>query len=67
MKKEELIRKGNNRAGRVTTCPLCIKLDLELKGWLDSKPNKGRFINQLLAKAKKQEEDLAEAMDELPY
>ena len=47
-KEEELIKKGGNRAGRITQKMMSFRLDLDVAEWLDQEKNKGRVINDAL-------------------
>lgn len=47
-KKEELIKKGNNRPGRITQKMLSFRLDNDLEAYLGKQVNKGRYINNLI-------------------
>lgn len=47
-KKEELIKKGNNRPGRITQKMLSFRLDNDLEEYLGKQVNKGRYINNLI-------------------
>lgn len=46
--KEELIKKGNNRPGRITQKMLSFRLDNDLEEYLGKQVNKGRYINNLI-------------------
>lgn len=52
---KERIRKEYVHAGGRSQKMLSFRLDLENIEYLNSKPNKGRFINELIAKARAQE------------
>lgn len=47
-KKQE--RKSGRVNGNVTQKVFSFRLDVEHLAWLDEQPNKGRYINELIAK-----------------
>lgn len=47
---KELLRKGGNAKGVRTQKMMSFRVDNDLVEWLDSQPNKGRYINDLIAK-----------------
>ena len=47
-KKQE--RKSGRVNGNVTQKVLSFRLDVEHLAWLEKQPNKGRYINELIAK-----------------
>lgn len=47
MKKEQ-IKKGDNRAGRITQKMMSFRLDNDLEEYLGKQVNKGRYINNLI-------------------
>lgn len=49
-KKHELIRKGRNRPNRITTKMMSFRLDIENIEYLNTKANKGRYLNELIQK-----------------
>lgn len=51
---KELIRKGGNARGIITQKMMSFKLDLENVEWLQQQPNKGRYINDLIEKDRKE-------------
>lgn len=46
--KKELIKKGDNRIGRITQKMMSFRLDNDLEEYLGKQVNKGRFINNLI-------------------
>ena len=46
--KDELIRKGRNRPNRITQKMMSFRLDIENIEYLNTKVNKGRYINELI-------------------
>lgn len=48
--KKELIKKGDNRTGRITQKMMSFRLDIENIDYLNTKANKGRYINELIQK-----------------
>lgn len=46
--KKELIKKGDNRTGRITQKMMSFRLDNDLEEYLGKQVNKGRFINNLI-------------------
>lgn len=46
--KKELIKKGDNRTGRITQKMMSFRLDNDLEEYLEKQVNKGRFINNLI-------------------
>lgn len=48
--KKELIKKGDNRTGRITQKMMSFRLDNELEEHLGKQVNKGRYINNLIRK-----------------
>lgn len=51
---KELIRKGGNTRGVITQKMVSFKLDNDNLEWLDMQPNKGRYINALIARDRKE-------------
>lgn len=51
---KELIRKGGNARGVITQKMVSFKLDLDNLEWLDMQPNKGRYINALIERDRKE-------------
>ena len=51
---KELIRKGGNARGVITQKMMSFKVDLENLEWLQQQPNKGRYINELIEKDRKE-------------
>lgn len=47
---KELIRKGGNTRGVITQKMVSFKLDNDNLEWLQMQPNKGRYINDLIAR-----------------
>lgn len=45
---KELIRKGGNTRGVITQKMVSFKLDNDNLEWLQMQPNKGRYINSLI-------------------
>lgn len=50
--KKEPLRKEGKQRGVTTQKMMSFRVDNDLVEWLDSQPNKGRLINQLLSKEK---------------
>ena len=50
MKEKELIKKGDNRTGRITQKMMSFRLDNDLEEYLGKQVNKGRYINNLIRK-----------------
>ena len=46
--KKELIKKGDNRIGRITQKMMSFRLDNDLEEDLEKQVNKGRYINNLI-------------------
>ncbi|MBQ2012111.1 MAG: hypothetical protein IIU51_05785 [Bacteroidaceae bacterium] len=46
--KKELIKKGDNRTGRITQKMMSFRLDNDLEVYLKKQVNKGRYINNLI-------------------
>lgn len=46
--KKELIKKGDNRTGRITQKMRSFRLDNDLEEYLGKQVNKGRYINNLI-------------------
>ena len=46
--KKELIKKGDNRTGRITQKMMSFRLDNDLEEHLGKQVNKGRYINNLI-------------------
>lgn len=46
--KKELLKKGGNRPNRITQKMVSFRLDNDLAEHLNTKPNKGRYINNLI-------------------
>ncbi len=46
--KKELIKKGDNRTGRITQKMMSFRLDNDLEEYLGKQVNKGRYINNLI-------------------
>ena len=46
--KKELIKKGDNRTGRITQKMMSFRLDNDLEVYLEKQVNKGRYINNLI-------------------
>ena len=55
---KEPLRKEGKQRGVTTQKMMSFRVDNDLIDWLDSCPNKGRLINQLLFKEKKRQEGL---------
>lgn len=51
---KELIRKGGNARGVITQKMVSFKLDLNNLEWLDMQPNKGRYINALIERDRRE-------------
>lgn len=47
---KKLTRKGGNTRGVITQKMVSFKLDNDNLEWLDMQPNKGRYINALIAR-----------------
>lgn len=47
---KELIRKGGNTRGVITQKMVTFRCDIENVEWLEHQPNKGRYINELIAR-----------------
>lgn len=51
---KELIRKGGNTRGVITQKMVSFKLDNDNLEWLQMQPNKGRYINALVERDRKE-------------
>lgn len=51
---KELIRKGGNTRGVITQKMVSFKLDNDNLEWLQMQPNKGRYINDLIARDRRE-------------
>lgn len=51
---KELIRKGGNTRGVITQKMVSFKLDNDNLEWLQMQPNKGRYINALIERDRKE-------------
>lgn len=51
---KELIRKGGNTRGIITQKMVSFKLDNDNLEWLQMQPNKGRYINSLIERDRKE-------------
>lgn len=51
---KELIRKGGNTPGVITQKMISFKLDNDNLEWLQMQPNKGRYINDLIARDRRE-------------
>lgn len=51
---KELIRKGGNTRGVITQKMISFKLDNDNLEWLQMQPNKGRYINALIARDRRE-------------
>ncbi len=51
---KELIRKGGNTRGVITQKMISFKLDNDNLEWLQMQPNKGRYINDLIARDRRE-------------
>lgn len=51
---KELIRKGGNTRGVITQKMVSFKLDNDNLEWLQMQPNKGRYINSLIERDRKE-------------
>lgn len=58
IEKKEPIRKEGKQRGVTTQKMMSFRVDNDLITWLDSQPNKGRLINQLLFNEKCRQEGL---------
>lgn len=56
--KKEPLRKEGKQRGVTTQKMMSFRVDNDLVEWLDSQPNKGRLINQLLFKEKSRQEGM---------
>lgn len=56
--KKEPLRKEGKQRGVTTQKMMSFRVDNELVEWLDSQPNKGRLINQLLFNEKSRQEGM---------
>lgn len=57
---KELIRKGGNARGVITQKMVSFKLDLNNLEWLDMQPNKGRYINALIERDRRERSPIHE-------
>lgn len=51
---KELIRKGGNTRGVITQKMVSFKLDNDNLEWLQLQPNKGRYINSLIERDRRE-------------
>lgn len=51
---KELIRKGGNTRGVITQKMVSFKLDNDNLEWLQMQPNKGRYINSLIERDRRE-------------
>lgn len=51
---KDLIRKGGNTRGVITQKMVSFKLDNDNLEWLQMQPNKGRYINALIERDRKE-------------
>lgn len=51
---KELIRKGGNTRGVITQKMMSFKIDNDNLEWLQMQPNKGRYINALIERDRKE-------------
>lgn len=51
---KELVRKGGNTRGVITQKMVSFKLDNDNLEWLQMQPNKGRYINALIERDRKE-------------
>lgn len=51
---KELIRKGGNTRGVITQKMVSFKLDNDNLEWLQKQPNKGRYINSLIERDRRE-------------
>ena len=51
---KELIRRGGNTRGVITQKMVSFKLDNDNLEWLQMQPNKGRFINSLIERDRRE-------------
>ena len=51
---KELIRKGGNTRGVITQKMISFKLDNDNLEWLQMQPNKGRYINALIERDRRE-------------
>lgn len=51
----ERIRKASIKRGTISQVPFSFRLDSDLQDYLNSKPNKGRFINNVIRDAMEEE------------
>lgn len=51
---KELVRKGGNTRGVITQKMVSFKLDNDNLEWLQIQPNKGRYINALIERDRKE-------------
>lgn len=51
---KELIRKGGNTRGVITQKMVSFKLDNDNLEWLQMQPNKGRYINALIERDRRE-------------
>lgn len=56
--KKEPLRKEGKQKGVTTQKMMSFRVDNDLVEWLDSQPNKGRLINQLLLNEKSKQEGM---------
>lgn len=56
--KKEILRKEGKKRGVTTQKMMSFRVDNDLVEWLDSQPNKGRLINQLLFNEKSRQEGM---------
>ena len=56
--KKEPLRKEGKQRGVTTQKMMSFRVDNDLVEWLDSQPNKGRLINQLLLNEKSRQEGM---------
>lgn len=56
--KKEPLRKERKQRGVTTQKMMSFRVDNDLVEWLDSQPNKGRLINQLLFNEKSRQEGM---------
>lgn len=52
MEQENRIKKEGIKRGARTQKAMAFRLDNDLADWLNSKPNKGRYINELIRRDK---------------
>lgn len=51
---KELLRKGGNTRGVITQKMVSFKLDNDNLEWLQKQPNKGRYINSLIERDRRE-------------